>query len=571
MMKNTLFALLLMFSMAFSQFENTIAGWYGEHYYVPGGSVYSEGLIVADESTLAAESLADGDFTAHATWDVTNDFDDTGGAAAVFTWSANQTSTLTQTAVNQATAAVADVWYSFTYTLAVTTAFDGDAAATITTGYALTAVSLEIVTAGTYTVYFKSAAAPVDFVISLVSGSDTEGTISYDDLSLKQITGGNIFIAGVLNIAGTDIGAAVAANTSKITTQWTTNVSDIYYSTGKVGVGTPTPNAPFEVKGASPGVVGGFQSGHLHVTGSSAVQYANAVITGHSAYNTNTQLWYLGSSSTSNDDVGFHNRQNGSMHFNTNNTRKMEIAANGDVSIGESIDEATPTFSIVGDADSDAADVSETIALVLAPNADPLLAYWGFTSTQSSGYRFDKNVNVGGTLTVGGYTRHIDIEIGATTLGPTAPTAVTVGTFRGFGFDADNEEAFVNFEVPSDWDGVSDMAFELHWYPTAGDAIANGETVKWDATYRSIADGEAVDNGTVVSITSTLTGGASETDKEHYETSMTIDFDNVNQPLTAGDDLGIQFDRDVSGDSYTGAGIVYRIDLSYTSNTLPEN
>ena len=185
---------------------------------------------------------------------------------------------------------------------------------------------------------------------------------------------------------------------------------------------------------------------------------------------------------------------------------------------------------------------------------------------------FTDNLRVEGVMDFSsGYTRHIDVEIGAATLGPTAPTAVTVGTFRGLGFDADNEEAFVNYEIPADWDGASDMAFELHWYPTAGDVIANGETVKWDATYRSIAAGEAVDNGTVVSTTSTFTGGASETDKEHYETSITIDYDNVNQPLTAGDDLGIQFDRDVTTDTYSGAGIVYRIDLTYTSNTLPEN
>ncbi|MEE9573227.1 MAG: hypothetical protein V3W20_09280 [Candidatus Neomarinimicrobiota bacterium] len=196
-MKKILFALLFI-SMALSQFENTIAGWYNDDYYIPSGSVYSEGLIVADESTLAAETLNEVDFATHAKWDVTNDFDDTGGNAA-FIWSANQTSTLTQTQVNLATAGVSSRWYVFTYTLAVTTAFDGDAAATITTSFALTAVPLEIVTAGTYTLYFKSAVTPTDFVISIVSGSDTEGTISYDDLTLKEITGGDMYVAGTVN------------------------------------------------------------------------------------------------------------------------------------------------------------------------------------------------------------------------------------------------------------------------------------------------------------------------------------------------------------------------------------
>jgi hypothetical protein len=169
------------------------------------------------------------------------------------------------------------------------------------------------------------------------------------------------------------------------------------------------------------------------------------------------------------------------------------------------------------------------------------------------------------------YNRHHDIDVGAAVLGPTAPTPTTVGTFRGLGFDADAEVInFVN-EVPEEWDGISDMTLEIHWYPTAGDIVANGETVKWDVTYRSIAEGEPVDNGTAVTITATFTGGASETDKEHYETTLTIDYDDVNQPLTVGDDMGFQFDRDVSGDTYSGAGIVFKIDLIYTANKMPSH
>lgn len=168
-----------------------------------------------------------------------------------------------------------------------------------------------------------------------------------------------------------------------------------------------------------------------------------------------------------------------------------------------------------------------------------------------------------------GYTHHIDIDAGGATQGASAPTATTVGTFRGLGFAADAEVVHYAVEVPIDWDGASDMTLIVHWYPTSGDAIANTETVKWDATYRSIAVGEAVDNGTAVVATTTFTGGASETDKEHYETSITIDFDDVNQPLTVGDDIGVQFDRDVTTDTYSGAGIVFRWDLSYTSNKLP--
>ncbi|NHZ84277.1 MAG: hypothetical protein GWP19_00160 [Planctomycetia bacterium] len=225
-MKKILFTLLLI-TMAFSQFDNTINGWVNGAYYVPDGIVYSEGVIVVDEGTLAAESLSEVDFVTHANWDVTNDFDDTGGNAA-FIWSANQTSTLTQIQANLAVAGVGSRWYKFTYTLAVTTAFDGDAAATITTSFALSAVSLEIVTAGTYTIYFKSAVTPTDFVISLVSGTDTEGTISYDDVTLKEITGGDIDVQGLYTGGGSG-GIKVLSN-------------------GNVGIGTVTPLSKLNVK-----------------------------------------------------------------------------------------------------------------------------------------------------------------------------------------------------------------------------------------------------------------------------------------------------------------------------------
>ncbi len=169
-----------------------------------------------------------------------------------------------------------------------------------------------------------------------------------------------------------------------------------------------------------------------------------------------------------------------------------------------------------------------------------------------------------------GYSRHIELQVGSAVLGPTAPSPTTVGTFRGLGFDADNEVANFIFDVPTDWDGVSDMTAHVHWYPTSGDAVANGETVQWDITYRSIAEGEAVDSGSSVTASGTLTGGASETDKELYYTEIILDYDHADQPLTAEDCVGIQFDRDVTTDTYSGAGIVTMLHIQYNSITLPE-
>ncbi len=85
-----------------------------------------------------------------------------------------------------------------------------------------------------------------------------------------------------------------------------------------------------------------------------------------------------------------------------NELTALTLDNSGNVTIGALTDNVTPIFSIIADADSDgAATTSETIALTLTPNADPTLATWGFTSTQSAGYTFDKTLDVTGAFTAG--------------------------------------------------------------------------------------------------------------------------------------------------------------------------
>jgi hypothetical protein len=60
--------------------------------------------------------------------------------------------------------------------------------------------------------------------------------------------------------------------------------------------------------------------------------------------------------------------------------------------------ETLPSLSINGDADSDAADVTEAFKILLTANATPTSATWGFTSTQSAGYTFDKAISVTGPI-----------------------------------------------------------------------------------------------------------------------------------------------------------------------------
>ncbi len=96
---------------------------------------------------------------------------------------------------------------------------------------------------------------------------------------------------------------------------------------GRLGVNTETPNATLDVTGDSPGTVGGFSAGALQITSPTATINASAVITGHNSFGGNKQLWYLGSSSGSNDNITLRNRQNGSLDFATNDTTGITLSS----------------------------------------------------------------------------------------------------------------------------------------------------------------------------------------------------------------------------------------------------
>jgi hypothetical protein len=167
------------------------------------------------------------------------------------------------------------------------------------------------------------------------------------------------------------------------------------------------------------------------------------------------------------------------------------------------------------------------------------------------------------------YTRHIDVVGSAATVGSTAPTATTIGNSRPLCFDADAEVVYFQFEVGDDWNESSDYELEIVWNAEEGDALADTETVKFDIAYYSVAEGEAIDNGTEATGTVTYTQSGAGTDKELIESDITIDYDGANQPLTAMDTLTFKFDRDMSGDSYGGDACVHRWELKFTANKLP--
>ncbi len=153
------------------------------------------------------------------------------------------------------------------------------------------------------------------------------------------------------------------------------------------------------------------------------------------------------------------------------------------------------------------------------------------------------------------------VNAGSAALGPTAPTDDTNNHCSGKGFDAVGETVNLKFEIPScyvDADS-SDLTLKIYWCPTGGDAPADTEDVQFDISIRSIVWGtEDADQGTAATGTVTYTQSGAGDDQDTFESEITIDADDANQPINAGDSLSIIFNRDVTNESnsYSGKAIV---------------
>lgn len=153
------------------------------------------------------EVLSETDFATHANWATTGDFDDTGGNA-VWTWSTDQTSTLTQASGGFASALEPNKKYAFEYDSTENVAGDGTITATITTAIATEAVTVDLApNSGRGIVYFTTNNSPGDFVISITASGSSQGTYTLDNFALHR--------AGVLlELTAEGIGTGVWRDTT---------------------------------------------------------------------------------------------------------------------------------------------------------------------------------------------------------------------------------------------------------------------------------------------------------------------------------------------------------------------
>jgi len=203
---------------------------------------------------------------------------------------------------------------------------------------------------------------------------------------------------------------------------------------------------------------------------------------------------------------------------NTTSILATTAAFSGDVLIGQTTaNETTPSLTIKSDADSDAGgDTNESLIIDITPNATPTSATWGFTSTQSAGYTFDKNVTFNGGATLGAGDDLIgsatsDITINTdkfTVAGATGNTAIA-GTLGVTGAQSNSSTV----TVTKDGDNVViDPSTDLHVIDVQINSASkfNIDTTGIVNTAGQIKSANGVDLGTSKALTGTtgLTVGA---------------------------------------------------------------
>ncbi len=105
---------------------------------------------------------------------------------------------------------------------------------------------------------------------------------------------------------------------------------------GSVGIGTDSPDSVLHIKANTRGTVGSHPAGQIIIQNPADDVTAGAVITGYESDgsgNPDQQLWYLGSSSSGNEDIILLNRRNAALHLSTNGSTRVTLSSAGNVGI----------------------------------------------------------------------------------------------------------------------------------------------------------------------------------------------------------------------------------------------
>ncbi len=154
---------------------------------------------ILDKTGLALESLTDGDFAAYTNWTAAGDFVEGEGSDYDYIHSGG-TGTLTQASGDLARAGAGFRWYKLQYTIS-NQLEAGALVARLTTAFAATTLTLDVGSNGTKTHYFLTDNNPGDFVISVTS-TTVGDEFTIDDVTLKEVTGGDLIVNGMIQGGG---------------------------------------------------------------------------------------------------------------------------------------------------------------------------------------------------------------------------------------------------------------------------------------------------------------------------------------------------------------------------------
>ncbi len=169
-----------------------------------------------------------------------------------------------------------------------------------------------------------------------------------------------------------------------------------------VGVGI-APLSVLHIKASIPGTIGDKPAGQLVIQSPTNDVDTAVVITAYKSDGSgdpDVQLWYLGSSSTSNENITFLNRRNGTLTLATNDTDRLTISGSGTVDLQNN------DLTNIGNAGTDITSTGATFAVDLSVGASAANTTFRFptdnvqgvtagatsigesTGTQSSGFAY---------------------------------------------------------------------------------------------------------------------------------------------------------------------------------------
>ena len=165
-------------------------------------------------------------------------------------------------------------------------------------------------------------------------------------------------------------------------------------------------------------------------------------------------------------------------------------------------------------------------------------------------------------VTDGTTTDSINLPLENRMLGATPPTAATKGTspvLHGYLFDATAEKMTLAFRVPANYSADGDLTVRLSC--VLNQAETSGDDIDWSGDLRVVDHTEDV-TGTSTAVAASLTDiGATVADGTLIECNLTIDYDDANNPVAAGDWCFLEIYRtnltEVTGVILVAATLVY--------------